>query len=123
MTMRTMMTTMTELLTILMMTMTVKMMMVNLKKMMMMPQPVLSPLASAMELLGDPSCSSVTENQRRFSTRKDKLKKKKKKRMARPKSNIFLWYQSPCRHSIMNQTNSLDSHGLTPMYLMTHHAQ
>merc|ERR1712123_96489 len=67
-----------------------KMMMVNLKKMMMMPQPVLSPLASAMELLGDPSswslhllfCSSVTENQRRFSTRKDKLKKKKKKRMA-----------------------------------------
>jgi len=23
----------------------------------------------------------------------------------------------------MNQTNSLDSHGLTPMYLMTHHAQ
>jgi len=43
--------------------------------------------------------------------------------MERHKSHKVLWYQSPCRHSITNKTNHLDSHGQTPMYLMHHHAQ
>jgi len=33
--------------------------------------------------------------------------------MARHKSQHFLRYQSPCRHSIQNQTNSLDSQAST----------
>merc|ERR1719205_370963 len=113
-----------------MMMVTVKLMlmMLLLLMMMMMPELALTPLDLAMEQPGDPSssslhllcCSSVTENLRRFSTRKDKLRKRKRKRVERPKSQHFLRNQSPCRHSIMNQTNSLDSHGLTPMYLKNH---
>merc|ERR1719370_1607035 len=99
-------------------------------KMMMMMMLELAPTPSDLvtELPGDLSslslrpsfCSSAIENQRRFSTRKDKLKKRKKRRMAKPKSQLFQRNQSPCRHSIMNQTNSLDSPGLTLMYLTNH---
>merc|ERR1719318_528599 len=93
-------------------------MMLLLLMMMMMPELALTPLDLAMEQPGDPSssslhlscCSSVTDN----------LRKRKRKRVERPKSQHFLRNQSPCRHSIMNQTNSLDSHGLTPMYLKNH---
>merc|ERR1719180_184996 len=96
--------------------------------MMMMLELAPTPSDLVMEPPGDPSslslhpsfCSSAIENQRRFSTRKDKLKKRKKKRMAKPKSQLFQRNQSPCRHSIMNQTNSLDSLGLTLMYLTNH---
>merc|ERR1719430_1535064 len=97
------------------------------EKMMMMMMLELAPTPSDLvtELPGDLSslslrpsfCSSAIENQRRFSTRKDKLKKR---RMAKPKSQLFQRNQSPCRHSIMNQTNSLDSPGLTLMYLTNH---
>merc|ERR1719474_870647 len=100
------------------------------EKMMMMMMLELAPTPSDLvtELPGDLSslslrpsfCSSAIENQRRFSTRKDKLKKRKKRRMAKPKSQLFQRNQSPCRHSIMNQTNSLDSPGLTLMYLTNH---
>merc|ERR1719397_1718211 len=96
------------------------------KMMMMMMMLELAPTPSdlVMEPPGDPSssslhpsfCSSAIENQRRFSTRKDKLKK----RMAKPKSQLFQRNQSPCRHSIMNQTNSLDFPGLPLMYLTNH---
>merc|ERR1719474_631283 len=107
------------------------MMMIMMKeKMMMMMMLELAPTPSDLvtELPGDLSslslrpsfCSSAIENQRRFSTRKDKLKKRKKRRMAKPKSQLFQRNQSPCRHSIMNQTNSLDSPGLTLMYLTNH---
>merc|ERR1719495_1338337 len=82
--------------------------------MMMMLELAPTPSDLVTELPGDLSslslrpsfCSSAIENQRRFSTRKDKLKKRK---MAKPKSQLFQRNQSPCRHSIMNQTNSLDS--------------
>jgi len=40
--------------------------------------------------------------------------------MAKPKSQLFQRNQSPCRHSIMNQTNSLDFPGLPLMYLTNH---
>merc|ERR550519_2045582 len=94
------------------------------RKMMMMLELAPTPSDLVTELPGDPSssslhpsfCSSATENQKRFSTRKDKLKK----RMEKPKSQLFQRNQSPCRHSIMNQTNSLDSPGLTLMYLTNH---
>merc|ERR1719431_2214245 len=134
--MRMTMTTMTELKTMWMMTMrgvililTVTISQILKTQMMMVtPELALTPLDLATEQPGDPSssslhlscCSSVTENLRRFSTRKDKLRKRKRKRVERPKSQHFLRNQSPCRHSIMNQTNSLDSHGLTPMYLTNH---
>merc|ERR1719431_215568 len=84
-------------------------------KMMMMMMLELAPTPSDLvtELPGDLSslslrpsfCSSAIENQRR---------------MAKPKSQLFQRNQSPCRHSIMNQTNSLDSPGLTLMYLTNH---
>merc|ERR1719370_955202 len=106
------------------------MMIMMAEKMMMMMMLELAPTPSDLvtELPGDLSslslrpsfCSSAIENQRRFSTRKDKLKKRKKRRMAKPKSQLFQRNQSPCRHSIMNQTNSLDSPGLTLMYLTNH---
>merc|ERR1719443_1016604 len=65
-----------------------------MKMMMMMLTLALTPSDLVTELPGDQSssfllpsfCSSAIENQRRFSTRKDKLKKRKKKRMAKPKS-------------------------------------
>merc|ERR1711887_527941 len=88
-----------------MMIMMVKLMlMMLLLMMMMMPELALTPLDLATEQPGDPSssslhlscCSSVTENLRRFSTRKDKLRKKKRKRVERPKSQYFLRNQSPC---------------------------
>merc|ERR1719370_2708784 len=64
----------------------------KMKEMMMMMMLELAPTPSDLvtELPGDLSslslrpsfCSSAIENQRRFSTRKDKLKKRKKRRMA-----------------------------------------
>merc|ERR1719430_2775468 len=81
--------------------------------MMMMLELALTPSDLVTELPGDLSslslrpsfCSSAIEKQRR---------------MAKPKSQLFQRNQSPCRHSIMNQTNSLDSPGLTLMYLTNH---
>merc|ERR1719153_2131078 len=83
------------------------------KMMMMMLELAPTPSDLVTELPGDLSslslrpsfCSSAIE---------------KKRRMAKPKSQLFQRNQSPCRHSIMNQTNSLDSPGLTLMYLTNH---
>merc|ERR1719495_989375 len=70
--------------------------------MMMMLELAPTPSDLVTELPGDLSslslrpsfCSSAIENQRRFSTRKDKLKKRKKRRMAKPKSQLFQRNQS-----------------------------
>merc|ERR1711970_366741 len=69
----------------------------KMKEKMMMMELAPTPSDLVTELPGDLSslslrpsfCSSAIENQRRFSTRKDKLKKRKKRRMAKPKSQLF----------------------------------
>merc|ERR1719376_41800 len=83
-------------------------------KMMMMLELAPTPLDLVTELPGDPSslslrpsfCSSAIENQRRFSTRKDKLKKRKKRRMAKPNISTFST-KSISMPSFHNEPNQL----------------
>merc|ERR1719348_2527438 len=89
-----------------------RMMTVMVKMMMKKPELALTPSDLVTELPGDQSssslpllsCSSVTENQKR----KDKLKKRKKRRMEKPKSHIL-------SELILNHPSSL-----ARMYLMNH---